>query len=212
MKRILPALALVLALAACAPAAPEPPAAAAISFAIPTDDGLPGDQIAPAIRVQDFSLPASTGGDLSLADLTADGRWTMLFFGYTHCPDFCPTTLAAFKRVKGLLGESAAQVQFVFVSVDGERDTPELLATYLANFDPAFIGLQGNDAALAEMQPDFGFFYQRQTDTGSAAAYLVDHSTRSYLLDPQSRLRLSFTYDTEPTELAQAIQAYLAMG
>ncbi|HYO87617.1 MAG TPA: SCO family protein [Candidatus Limnocylindrales bacterium] len=214
---ILAGAGVLLLLAACAPApTPEPltlaAAAPTTSFAIPTEDGLPGDQIAPPLQLQDFTLPASTGEDLSLSEITGTGKWTMIYFGYLHCPDFCPTTLAEFTRVQELMGEAAEQVQLVFVSVDGQRDTPELLATYLRNFDPAFIGLQGNDETLAEIQPDYGFFYERRTDTGSAAAYLVDHSTRSYLIDPQGRLRLSFTYDTGPKEIAQAIQAYMALS
>ena len=206
--------ALLVALAACAPApaTPTAPPATPVSYAIPTPDGLPGDAIIPPLALQPFTLPASTGETVSLNDLTATGRWTMLFFGYTHCPDFCPTTLAEFTQVKRLLGGGADQTQFVFVSVDGERDTPNVLATYLANFDPAFLGLQGDDATLAEIGPDFGLVYQRQTDTGSAASYLVDHTTRSYLIDPQGRLRRSFSYSTQPDAIAQAITALQAAG
>lgn len=208
--------ALLLALTACAqgaatPSATSAPAATAAAFVIPTDDGLAGEELAPPLQLQDFTLPASSGGDLSLADLTASGKWTMLYFGYLHCPDFCPTTLAEFKRVQQIMGDAAGQVQFVFVSVDGQRDTPELIAAYLSNFDPSFIGLQGNDETLAAIGPDYGLFYERRTDTGSAAAYIVDHTTRTYLIDPQGRLRVSFSHDAAPDDIAQTIQAYMAM-
>ena len=209
---------LALFLTACAPPpATEPPATSAaaaptVSFVIPTDDGLAGDEIVPPLQLQDFTLPASTGQDLSLSEITGTGKWTVMYFGYLHCPDFCPTTLAEFTRVQQIMGDAAENVQLVFVSVDGQRDTPELLATYLANFNPEFIGLQGNDEALAAIQPDYGFFYERRTDTGSAAAYLVDHTTRSYLIDPQGRLRVSFSYDVGPEAIAETIQGYMALG
>jgi protein SCO1/2 len=213
---------LALFLAACgqapaSPAATETAATAAaavptVSFVIPTDDGLAGEEIVPPLQLQDFTLPASTGQDLSLSEITGTGKWTVMYFGYLHCPDFCPTTLAEFIRVQQFLGDAAEDVQLVFVSVDGQRDTPDQLATYLANFDPAFIGLQGNDETLAAIQPDYGFFYERRTDTGSAAAYLVDHTTRTYLIDPQGRLRVSFSYDVGPEAIAETIQGYMAMG
>jgi protein SCO1/2 len=133
----------------------------------------------------------------------------MIFFGYLHCPDFCPLTMAEFKRVKQLLGELADQVQFIYISVDGARDTPELIASYLDNFDPSFIGFSGDDVTLAGIQPDYGFYYQRKLDTGSQAEYIVDHSTRSYLLDRDGRLRSSFTYDTEPEAIANALRWYI---
>ncbi|MBL8147844.1 MAG: SCO family protein [Anaerolineae bacterium] len=208
---------LVLALAACTTpgetAVPtEAAAAPTVSFVIPTDDGLAGEEIVPPLQLLDFTLPASTGEDLSLSEITGRGKWTMLYFGYLHCPDFCPTTLAEFTRTQQILGDAAENVQLVFVSVDGERDTPELIAAYLANFNPAFIGLQGNDETLDAIAPDYGLVYERRTDTGSAAAYIVDHTTRTYLIDPQGRLRVSFSYDITPDEIARTIQAYMATG
>lgn len=207
----------LLALAACSPGASEAPAtpataAPAVSFVIPTDDGLAGEEIVPPLQLTDFTLPASTGGDLSLSEITGSGQWTMLYFGYLNCPDFCPLTLAEFKRVQQIMGEAAEQVQLLFVSVDGQRDTPERIAAYLQNFGPEYIGLQGDDQTLEAIAPDYGLIYERRTDTGSAADYIVDHSTRTYLIDPQGRLRVSFSYDTEPEAIAQTIQAYMAMG
>ncbi|MFN8377567.1 MAG: SCO family protein [Anaerolineae bacterium] len=166
-----------------------------------------GTVVNPPLLVRNFTLPASTGADLSIYDL--NGKYRMIFFGYLHCPDFCPLTMAEFKRVKQLLGEYADQVDFIYISVDGARDTPELIASYLNNFDPTFIGFQGNDTTLAQIQPDYGFYYQRRLDTGSQAEYVVDHSTRSYLLDREGRLRSSFTYDTEPEVIADALRWYI---
>lgn len=166
-----------------------------------------GTVIRPPLMVRDFTLPASTGGPLSLSDL--NGRYRMIFYGYLHCPDFCPLTMAEFKRVKAMLGDLASEVTFIYISVDGARDTPQLIANYLDNFDPDFIGFSGDDATLAEIQPDYGFYYQRRLDTGSQAEYIIDHSTRSYLLDRTGRLRSSFTYDTEPEVIAAALRWYI---
>ena len=166
-----------------------------------------GTVINPPLLVRNFTLPASTGSDLSLHDL--NGKFRMIFFGYLHCPDFCPLTMAEFKRVKQLLGDDAGEVEFIYISVDGARDTPQIIANYLDNFDPTFIGFQGNDATLAQIQPDYGFYYQRRLGTGSQAEYVVDHSTRSYLLDREGRLRSSFTYDTSPDLIANALRWYI---
>lgn len=166
-----------------------------------------GTVINPPLMVRNFTLPASTGQDLSMYDL--NGKYRMIFFGYLHCPDFCPLTMAEFKRVKQLLGEYADQVDFIYVSVDGARDTPELIASWLSNFDSTFIGFSGDDVTLADIQPDYGFYYQRRLDTGSQAEYVIDHSTRSYLLDREGRLRSSFTYDTTPEVIANALRWYI---
>ncbi len=166
-----------------------------------------GTVVNPPLLVRDFTLPASTGEDVSIRDL--NGKYRMLFYGYLHCPDFCPLTMAEFKQVKALLGDLASEVEFIYISVDGARDTPQLIANYLNNFDPAFIGFSGDDATLARIQPDYGFYYQRRLDTGSQAEYIIDHSTRSYLLDREGRLITSFTYDTEPEAIAAAIRWFI---
>src|SRR5690606_19620582 len=125
------------------------------------------------------------------------------------CPDFCPMTLAEYKRIKTLLGENAASVEFVYISVDGVRDTPEAIRRYLSNFDPEFVGFSGDDETLARIQPDYGFYYRRRFDSGSRAEYVIDHSTRSYLVDHDGYLRATFTYDIRPEQVAQAIDWYL---
>ena len=158
----------------------------------------------PGVELADFALPASTGEDMSLSDFR--GSYVLMFFGYTHCPDFCPTTMANFKLIKEDLGADAAQVEFVLVSVDGERDTPEVLAEYLGRFDPAFIGLQGNDETLAEIGGDFGLDYVLHTDEADEDGnYAVDHTTFSYLIDPEGRLRTLFSYSAD----RDAVTAYI---
>ena len=166
-----------------------------------------GDIVDPPVHLQDFNLPSSTGESMRLSDL--DGQWRLMFFGYLHCPDFCPITLSEYKRVKAMLGDSAESVEFVYISVDGVRDTPDALQRYLANFDSSFIGFSGDDETLASIQPDYGFYYRRRFDTGTRAEYVIDHSTRSYLVDRDGYLRATFTYDIRPEQVAQAIDWYL---
>ena len=206
----------VTALAACQStgvprAIPQPTSTAAQATLPPTVTAEPesyvGDLVNPPVRLQDFSLPSSTGSPMHLSDL--DGQWRLMFFGYLHCPDFCPLTLAEYRRIKSLLGADAQHVAFVYISVDGARDTPDALRRYLDNFDPEFIGFSGDDTTLAQIQPDYGFYYQRRLDSGSQAQYAVDHSTRSYLVDPDGYLRATFTYDIDPQVIARAIQWHL---
>jgi protein SCO1/2 len=165
----------------------------------------------PPQPLPDFTLAATDESDFTRADL--QGKWSLIFFGYTNCPDFCPLTLAEFKNVKSQLTVEAAEaVQFVFISVDAMRDTPAVLDVYLERFDPAFVGATGDDAALAALQPAFGFYYERRTDTGSAASYLVDHTTRSYLVDARGQLCMTYAYGTEPEIIAESLMQQTARG
>jgi protein SCO1/2 len=164
--------------------------------------------VEPPIALTDFTLPASTGEDVSLSDLSGD--YALVFFGYTHCPDFCPTTLAEFAEIKQDLGEDAERVQFVFVSVDGERDTPDVLANYVTRFDPAFVGLQGDDETLAQIGGDYGLSYELHNDEADESGnYAVDHTTFSYLVDPQGRLRALISYNAEQTDIVAYIQSLM---
>ena len=162
----------------------------------------------PPIVLADFTLPASTGEDMSLSDL--HGSYTMLFFGYTHCPDFCPNTLAEYAQIKEGLGDDAERVQFVFVSVAGERDTPDVLADYVSRFDPAFVGLQGDAATLEEIGGDYGLSYQLHAgEADESGNYAVDHTTFSYLIDPQGRLRALISYNAERADIVTYIQSLM---
>jgi protein SCO1/2 len=136
------------------------------------------------------------------------GKVVLLFFGYTRCPDVCPLTLADFKKVKAQLGDQADQVRFVFITVDPERDTPNILSKHLANFDESFIGLTGSREELEPVWKTFGV-YQEKQDTGSAAGYLVDHSSRVYAIDRRGDLRLTYTFGTEPEAIAQDVAQLL---
>jgi protein SCO1/2 len=156
----------------------------------------------------DFTLPGKDGAPLALSDLR--GAYTLLFFGYTHCPDFCPLTLSEFRQVRRLLGEAGASVQVLFVSVDGARDTPDVLAEYVNRFDPSFQAMQGDEVTLARISADYGLFYEVQRTDPDSASYLVDHTTPSYLIDPEGRLVAVFSFSASPEAIAEYIAAQLA--
>lgn len=162
------------------------------------DDGF----YVPPKAVNEFTLTGTDGEPFTLDDLR--GRYTLIAFGYTHCPDVCPLTLTEFKRVKReLSAEQAAQVNFAFVSVDGERDTPDLLANYLSRFDPAFIGITTtNDRLMQETADAFGVYYEKRVIEGTQAAYLVDHTASSFLLNPDGAIIKVYGFGTPPVEIA----------
>lgn len=164
-------LALVLALAACSPDAPK----------------FNNADITGADYGKDFSLTDHAGKTRTLADFR--GKVVLIFFGYTRCPDVCPTTMAELKMVLQQLGEDAKKVQVLFVTVDPERDTPQLLAQYVPAFDPSFIGLYGNAEATAKVAKEFKVFYQK-VQGAKPDSYTMDHTAGSYVFDPQGRLRL----------------------
>jgi protein SCO1/2 len=166
-----------------------------------------GSTIAPPRTLADFTLTSQTGAPLALHDLR--GKAILLFFGYTRCPDVCPTTLGEFKGTKKLLGAAADNVAFVFVSVDPDQDTTEVLARYVGAFDPAFIGLRGDPATLKKIGPDYDLFYRKVPVSGSTT-YTVDHTSTAYLIDRQGRLRVIFPYGTPAAALATDVRALLA--
>jgi len=140
---------------------------------------------------KDFRLTDHTGKTRTLADF--QGKVVVMFFGYTRCPDVCPTTLAELKAVKEQLGEDGNRLQVLFVTVDPERDTPELLASYVPAFDPSFLGLYGDSAAIGKVAKDFKVYYQKVPGK-TPGSYTVDHTAGSYVFDPLGRLRLFARY------------------
>jgi protein SCO1 len=165
-----------------------------------------GTPIDPPREMNDFTLTDNDGGPISLSDLR--GKVTLLYFGYTHCPDFCPTTMANYKRVKEMLGESADQVAFVMVSIDGTRDTPGEMKKYLGNFDPAFIGMTGSESDVEGIAIDYNVTAETQSG-GSTDEYNVDHTPSLYMIDLQGRLVMEYMYGTEPDVITEDIQKLL---
>jgi len=154
----------------------------------------------------DFKLRDPLGNTRSLADFR--GKVVVLFFGYVHCPDVCPTTLADLAQVMRLLGPQADKVQVLFVTVDPERDTPALLAEYVPAFHPSFLGLYGTPQETAVVAKRFEIVYQKQA---TASGYNVDHSAGSYLIDPAGRVRLLAPYAQRAEWLAADIRLLLAL-
>lgn len=137
------------------------------------------------------------------------GHWTLLSFGYTHCPDICPTTLAELAQMKQRLNELKIQApyQIGFVSIDPERDTPQRLAEYVAYFDPDFFGVTGPTEALTSLTRPLGIMYRKVITQGSAMDYVMDHSANLILIDPQGRYRALFSPPHDPAMMAEDILA-----
>lgn len=136
---------------------------------------------------KDFTLTDHNGKTRTLADFK--GKAVVLFFGYTQCPDVCPTTMAEMATVMKQLGPQADQVQVLFVTIDPERDTQALLASYVPAFDPRFLGLFGDKAATDKVAKEFKVFYQKVPGK-TPDSYTMDHTAGSYVFDPQGRIRL----------------------
>jgi len=136
---------------------------------------------------RDFTLTDHTGKTRTLADFR--GKAVVLFFGYTTCPDVCPTTLQTLAEAKKRLGPDGDKVQVLFVTVDPERDKPELLSAYVTTFDPSFLGLYGDAEATARTAKEFKIVYQKQPGR-TPDTYTMDHSAGTFVFDPAGRLRL----------------------
>jgi protein SCO1/2 len=155
---------------------------------------------------RDFALSDPTGRQRTLADYR--GKVVVLFFGYTQCPDVCPTTLAALAQTMKALGADASRVQVVFVTVDPDRDTAEVLASYVTAFDPSFVGLRGDAEAIARTAKEFRILYQKQPGR-TPESYTVDHSAGTFVFDQQGRLRLYVGNGQEPEVFAHDIRELL---
>jgi protein SCO1 len=155
---------------------------------------------------KDFNLPDQEGRMRSMKDFA--GKAVVVFFGFTQCPDVCPTTLQEIAQARKLLGPDGEKVQGVFVTVDPERDTPEILKAYMGNFDPSFIALRGSPEQLAAMAKDFKVYYKK-VEGKTPGSYTMDHSAASYVYDPQGRLRLYSRYGSGPQALAEDLKLLL---
>jgi protein SCO1/2 len=151
-----------------------------------------------------LELTDHTGKPRRLEDFR--GKAVVLFFGFTHCPDICPTTLADIAHAVKTLGPDAERVQVAMVSVDPERDTQEALAKYVTAFDPHFLGLRGDLEATRKVAQEFKIYFEKRKQGGS---YTVDHSAQSYVIDPQGRLRLLVRHDRIAQDLAADLRTVL---
>ena len=156
-----------------------------------------------------FSLRQSDG--TQLADGELKGHWTLVFLGFTFCPDVCPTTLAELAQAMRELGPQAAQVQVLFVTIDPQRDTLPLLAQYAPAFDPSFVGLTGSPEHIAQVAKQFKAVYRRQDGQGGSQGndYTMDHSAGAYLLDREGKLRVHVAYGSGSAAFVHDLQLLL---
>lgn len=163
-----------------------------------------GQDITGADYGRDFQLLDPDGRQRTLADFK--DKVVLMFFGFTQCPDVCPTALARAANVKTLLGSDGDRLQVLFVTVDPERDTPAILKAYTAAFDPGFLALYGDPAGLAAMAREFRIIYQK-VPTGSS--YTMDHTSVTYAFDPQGRLRLKLLHEGSAIDYAADVRRLL---
>ena len=170
-----------------------------LSACSPDKPAFKGVDITGADYAKDFALPDQNGQTRRMRDFA--GKLVVVFFGYTQCPDVCPTTLQELLEVKRSLGADGEKLQAVFITVDPERDTPELLKAYMANFDPTFVALRPTPEQLPALLKDFKI-YAKKVEGQTATSYTMDHSAQSYVYDPQGRLRLYSRYGSGVQALA----------
>lgn len=194
LTHVCTALLLACALPACSPTPPSPPAVA-----------FQGRDISGSLTLQDFTLTDHNGQPRKLSEFR--GKPVAVYFGYTHCPDVCPTTLAELAQSMRELGPQADQVQVLFITIDPARDTQALLKSYAPAFDPRFIGLTGSPAQIASVAGQFHALYRRQD--GANGDYTMDHSAGAYLLDRDGKLRVEVPYGSGAATFTHDLRALL---
>ena len=165
-----------------------------------------GIPLNPMVTAPAAALTRSDGSSFAIGE--QKGRASLVFFGYTHCPDICPTTLSEWTRVKAALGSDASKVNFVFVTIDPANDTPEVIARYMKNFDTTFVGLTGAPAEIDSIAKSFGVsaFQDGTLESGHAA---MSHPSRVYLVDPAARIRFVYPPGLKPEEIADDVKHVL---
>ncbi len=172
-----------------------------------TKASFQGVDVTGAEYARDFNLPDALGQQRSLKDFA--GKVVVVFFGYTQCPDVCPTSLQELAEVKQLLGAEGERLQGIFVTLDPERDQPEMLKAYMESFDPSFVALRGTPEQTAAIAKDFKIFYKK-VEGPTPQSYTLDHSAGSYVYDTQGRLRVYERYGSGPQLLAADVRTLLA--
>ena len=199
MKTLVLVAALCVALAGCDKLGPAPKAEVAFR----------GADITGADYARSLSLPDISGQPRSLADFK--GKVTVVFFGYTQCPDVCPTTMAELAQVKKSLGADGDKLQGLFVTIDPERDTPQVLQSYLASFDPSFIALRGTTEQTQAAAKEFKIFYAKVPGKVEGS-YTMDHTAGAFVIDRDGNPRLFERYGAGAQALLSDVKALLASG
>jgi protein SCO1/2 len=169
-----------------------------------------GTVLDPVEPLKDFTLTDQYNQQFTLSE--QKGKIVLLFFGFTSCPDFCPTTLSDLAQVMTELGEDAAKVQVVMVSTDPERDTPERMAKYMSAFNPSFIGLTPSEEQLAKVAKDYGVMIERRELPDSPLGYTVDHSVYTYVIDANGNWRQLYSYGTYPKDIVADLRELIKRG
>ena len=180
--------------------------AAALAACSPDQPSFSGIDITGADYAQGFDLPDHNGQRRTLADFK--GKVVVVFFGFTQCPDVCPTSMAELAQVKQQLGADGDKLQGIFITVDPERDTAELLKAYMANFDPSFLALVPTLAQLPELAKAFKIYYKK-VDGKTPTSYTMDHSAGSYIFDGAGRVRLYHRYGSPTEGLVSDVKALI---
>ncbi len=169
-------------------------------------NGFVGTDITGADFTKPLALTDHTGQQRTMADFA--GKAVVLFFGFTHCPDVCPTTMLDLKNTMKLLGKKADEVQVLFVTVDPQRDTQEVLAKFVPSFDKRFIGLRGSLQETAEALGNFKVYFLKVPGKGDND-YTIDHSAGMYVFDKQGKVRLYMGYGQKPADIASDLRKLL---
>jgi protein SCO1/2 len=171
------------------------------------DGPFAGIDITGADYATGFSLTDHNGQPRTLADFK--GKAVVIFFGFTQCPDVCPTSMSELAQVKQLLGKDGERLQGLFVTIDPERDTPEIMKAYMASFDPSFLALYAQPDKLPEVAKSFRIYYKKVPGK-TPTSYTMDHSAGSYVFDTQGRIRLYHRYGSGAQALADDLKKLLA--
>lgn len=166
-----------------------------------------GIDITGADYAQGFSLTDHNGQARTLADFK--GQAVVVFFGFTQCPDVCPTSMSELAQAKQLLGDQGSRLQGLFISIDPERDTPDIMKAYMASFDSSFLALYAKPDELPDLAKSFKVYYKK-VDGPTPTSYTMDHSAGSYVFDPQGRIRIYHRYNSGAPALANDVKALLA--
>jgi protein SCO1/2 len=172
----------------------------------------PQDADAPAAGKIGGPFTLTMSGGRRVSDSDFHGKWMLIYFGYTHCPDICPTTLADLGQVLNKLGPLAAQVQAIYISIDPERDTPEIMGSYAKQFDPRILGLSGSAADIATAAKQYRVFYAKRADKEPAGKYVMEHSAFVYVVNPHGKYVTLFSpiSGQQPDEMAAKLRELMA--
>lgn len=165
-----------------------------------------GTEYQPLMQAPEINLTDQNGNPFRLSEQA--GNVVLIFFGYTHCPDVCPITLGEFKQIKTRLGEDADRLRFVFVTVDPERDTREVLEKHISRFDPNFVALTGEPGELEPVYKSYGVYHEK-VDLENGRGYMVNHSGFTYVIDLKGNLRMTYAFGSDTEDMIADIKYLL---